>query len=152
MSRSFKMDLFFQGFEKQAEDPSWWDKQKGVDRAMRAGDKGLDKVLVSDELVGGRMKKGLGHGLVGAGGGALAGGAGGALAAGPRGALAGAAGGALLGTILGRAHGQYSADKDYLGKRGIKPKYLGMSADFDDKAKKKYIIDPARDELKRLER
>ena len=137
------MKLFFEGFEKRAaEEPTWWEKQKGVNRAMRASDKGFGKILASDELVGSRMKKGLG--------GAAAGGLGGAAAGGRKGALIGALLGGGLGASVGQTVGHYKADKKYLGKRGITPKYLGFSADFSPEAKKKYITDPQKKRLKEL--
>ena len=137
------MKLFFEGFEKRAaEEPTWWEKQKGVNRAMRASDKGFGKILASDELVGSRMKKGLG--------GAAAGGLGGAAAGGRKGALIRALLGGGLGASVGQTVGHYKADKKYLGKRGITPKYLGFSADFSPEAKKKYITDPQKKRLKEL--
>jgi len=136
------MKDFFEGFEKRAaEEPTWWEKQKGVHRAMRASDKGFRKVLASDELVGSRMKKSLSGAVVGGLGGAAAGGLGRAALGGRRGALMGALLGGGLGSLAGQAVGQYKADKEYLGKRGITPKYLGFSADFSPEAKKKYITD-----------
>lgn len=145
------MKIFFQGFEKRAGDPTWGEKQKGVHRAVRASDKGFGRLVVSDELVGKRLNKGLLHGLAGAGAGALAGAGAGALKDGKIGALTGLTLGGLLGGVIGQTHGQYKADKEYLGKRGITPKYLGFSYDFDDKAKKKYITDPIKAKLRRLE-
>lgn len=136
------MELFFKGFEKQAaknDDPSWWEKQKGVYRAMQASDKGVGQFLANSELVGDRMKRGLGHGLVGAAGGAGLGALAGAGHSGSRGALVGAGLGGLAGLLGGDVHGQYTADKKYLDRRGIKQKYLGLSSDFSPEAKKKYI-------------
>lgn len=125
------------------QDPSWWQKQKGMYRALRQSDKGLGKFVASSELVGDRVKKGLTHGLIGGAGGALGGAGIGALTGTPgfrgRHAAMGAALGGLLGLQGGAIHGQYGADKKYLGKRGITPKYLGLSADFSPEARKKYI-------------
>lgn len=125
------------------EDPSWWQKQKGTIRAMRSSDKGLGKILANDELVGSRTKKGLGHGLLGAGLGAGAGALGG-LALGAKGhrgktALLGSLMGTAIGAAGGNIHGMYQADKEYLKKRGITQKYLGLSSDFSPAARKKYI-------------
>lgn len=140
---------FFSGFEKKAaEEPGWWEKQKGVNRAMRSSDKGIGKILANNELVGSRTKKGLaGMGIGGLSGAALGGLVGEVI--GGHGA-SGAIGGALLGGIIGENAGIYQADKEYLGKRGITPKYFGLSADFSPEAKKKYITDPQKKRLKEL--
>jgi hypothetical protein len=126
--------------EKQAKkndediSPGFIATQHGIHKAMRSGNKGLGQFVADSELVGSRLKKGVGHGLLGGLGGAavghLVGGSGGA--------------GALLGGALGYGHGLYSADKEYLGKRGIKMKHLGLSADFDRKAAKKYLAEDDR--------
>ena len=140
------MELFFEGFEKRAaEEPTWWEKQKGVMRAMRDSDKGVGKILARDELVGSRMKKALGGAAVGGLGGAALGGLGGAAAGGgDKGALKAALLGGGLGALLGAHGGIHKANKEYLGKRGITSKYLGFSSDFSPEAKKKYITDPQR--------
>jgi hypothetical protein len=136
-------ESFWVGFEKRAggdKDPSWWQKQKGMWRAARADDEGVDQILANPELIGQRMTKGLKHGVVGGVGGAGIGAILGALAhAKGHGAGIGAAAGGLAGLVGGNIHGHYTADKDFLKERGIDLKYLGLSADFSPEARKKYI-------------
>jgi len=126
-----------------SDEPSWWDKQKAINRALRGTDKGLGKILAKDEVIGGRLHSGLKGLLQGGAVGAPAGAGLGALVgkSGGRGkaALLGALLGASLGGLSGQVHGQYKHDKDYLKKRGINLKYLGLSSDLTPKAKKKYI-------------
>lgn len=120
-------------------DPGWWEAQKGIVRANRASDKGVGQFLANNELVGSRMKKGLGHGAVG---GAL-GAAGGALIGHKVkgvGAGLGAALGGGAGSYGGLLHGQYKADKEHLKGKGIEMKMLGLGgARFTPEAAKKYL-------------
>lgn len=133
------MESFWNGFEKKAEekDPSWWQKQKGMYRAMRSSDSGVGKVLASNELVGSRIKNSLPRavlgGLAGVGAGAL-------LHKSPEGMMLGGG----LGALGGQAWGQHKADSEYLKNRGIESRWGGLSANFSPEAKKKYIDDHER--------
>jgi len=131
-------------YEKLAadEDPSWWESQKGVSKAMARGDKGLSRLVADPELIGERMTKGLGHGLVGAGGGAVLGGAAGAMLGRRRGSAAlGALLGGATGGLGGQIHGQSKADREFLKKRGIiLGRFAGLGkSKFSPEAKKKYL-------------
>jgi len=93
--------------------------------------------IKNTDLIASGAKRGIHHGLLGAaGGGAL-----GALAgmASRSGARGGAGIGAALGGLLGANHGIYTADRDYLAKKGIKRKYLGLDHEFSPEAQAKYI-------------
>lgn len=134
-----EMNNFWNGFEKRAEDqkkPGWWARQKGAVRAM--SDKNLGGVvgIANSELVGDRVKRGLGHGAVGAAAGAGLGALAGLIKKNP---AAGAAIGTLLGAYAGNTHGLYTADRDYLAKKGIKLKWLGIDNEFSPEAEQKYI-------------
>jgi len=147
-----KMDQVIAGMDKAAEDPSWWEKQKGVSRAMRApGAEGSDKLLAHPELIGNRRIGSLKGGLKGMGyGGGIGAGAGtilGALLArkGAKlpsalvGAGAGGVGGGLLGGGIGSTMGLAEADRKWLAERGITPTWGGFSAEFSPEAAKKYL-------------
>jgi len=138
-----------ENLEKSAEgdvDPGWSDAQGGMMRAVRRGDSGINQWIAKPELVGERVTKATGYGLAGAGLGALGGAAAGALArkglglpAGPAAVLGGSLGAALAGST-GHGIGILKADKEYLGKKGIKPKLLGLGgATFSPEAAKKYL-------------
>jgi hypothetical protein len=122
-------------------DPGWWKSQKGMYRAMRESDKGVGKLLASDELIGRRTKGQLKGGLVGGVGGAGLGTVAGSLAGkGLRGTGYGAALGGILGAAGGQMYGMAKADYDYLKKRGITQRALGLGgARFSEKARKKYL-------------
>lgn len=134
---------FIKGFEKQSKQenkPSWYEREKGVVRAMTDNKNlGGHIGLVNWPHVKERLKKSLSHGAVGGIGGAGAGAAIGALTKGRHGIGAGALIGGLTGLAAGDAHGIYHADKKYLKDRGIDTKHLGLSHEFSPEAQAKYI-------------
>lgn len=140
-------DGYCDEFEKLAKgkDPSWWEKQKGMGRAMRASDKGIGKIFANKKLIKSRYKSMAKSGLKGVGVGAAVGGAAGALLGKKFGVSrkVGAAGGAalagLIGGDIGTSVGMHKADKKFFAEKGIKLKNLGLSADFSPAARKKYI-------------
>lgn len=121
--------------KEEVEQPGYLDRHRAVVRATRAGDKGINRFLANDELVGQRVKGQMLGTLKGLGVGALAG-----LAAG--GVLKHPAEGAVLGGAIGGAagqiHGSYKADRDHLAKKGIKLKYLGLDSELSPEAIEKY--------------
>lgn len=130
------------------EPESWMRGQKGIARAMRAGDKGLSKYLAHDELIGARQRRGLSGALKGGAGGVGAGALAGLIASlASKGKIspgAGALGGGALGGSLGMAGGQirgmHGADKEFLAKRGIKPTKWGLGRGrFTEEAAAKYL-------------
>lgn len=129
------------GFGKQAEKqgPSYWEKQRGTLRAM--ADKNLSGYvgIKNSELLGDELKRGLAHGAVGGASGAGLGALASLLSKGKVNPGIGAALGGLLGLSVGGTHGQYKAQKDYLKRKGINLKYLGLNSDFSPRAQKKYI-------------
>ena len=133
------MEGFWNGFEKKAiiritdkREPSWWQKQKGMHRAIRSSDEGFGKILADKELVKSRVKHSLPRMLIG---GALGAGAGALL---HKSDLAPLIGGSL-GLGLGQSLGMAKADKAYLKNKGIDSRWGGLNADFSPEAKKKYI-------------
>ena len=150
------MNSFWNGFEKQAkdkkDDSSWWEKQKGVQRAMRKSDSGWGRVVVAPKLLKKRYKemkkdslKGLGIGgisgaLLGAGSGLHH-----EISSGrhkTKGVLIGAGLGRLLGGAIdvatGLNSGMLRADKEHLKSRGIERGWFGKHK-YSPEAKKKYI-------------
>lgn len=130
------MNSFWSGFEKKAEEkePTWWQKQKGMTRAIRRSDEGFGKILADKELVKSRVKHSLPRMLIG---GTLGAGAGALL---HKSDLAPLIGGSL-GLSLGQSLGMSKADKAYLKNKGIDSRWGGFNADFSPEAKKKYIDD-----------
>lgn len=133
--------------KKEKKDPGYWAKQRAAGRAIRAGDKGLDRYMIDPKLMHERRKeslKGLARGgLKGAGAGAAAG-ALSALISGQKGralnkALVGAGLGAYVGGAAGSTKGMIKSDIEFLKKKGFKPKWGGLSVELDAKAKKKYL-------------
>lgn len=117
-------------------DPGYLDAQQGMQRAIRAGDKGLNQFLVNSELIGDRLKSGLG--------GAAVGGLGGAGIGGLLGGSGGAALGGLIGAGVGSAAGEMKAQVDYLRRKGIDPKMLGLAgARFTPEAAERYGVKSA---------
>jgi hypothetical protein len=143
------MKSFWDGFAKQAneKDPSWWQKQKGINRASSRGNTGIDQYIADDKLLAARVRKGGIGALKGLGLGLPSGAAIGtvisALSRGkvrPReGAVVGGAFGGGMGAIIGDAHGASQADKEYLAGKGIKSEYWGLKSTFSPEARKKYI-------------
>lgn len=135
---------FWNGFEKMAKedkDPGWWDKQKGMARAMRKSDSGVGQIIADPELIKKRVSEGgrsAGKGALGAG---ATGAAIGGLARRGKGALIGGGLGALLGGTGGFDYGVHKANKAHLGSKGIKLKNMGFSSEFSPEAEKKYIAD-----------
>jgi len=120
------------------------DSQRAMNKAMRAGDSGIGQFLAKNEVVGGRIKHGLAGAGIGAAGGGGLGALAGLLAAGKSikpgtAALAGAAIGAGVGSLLGQSIGGYKHDVNYLRKKGLNPRWLGLFADATPAAKKKYL-------------
>ena len=58
---------------------------------------------------------------------------------GPKAGLMAGARGAFLGGVMGFGYGAHKADKKYLGDKGIKMKYGGLTASFSPEAAKKYL-------------
>lgn len=124
----------------QAVDPGWWESQKAYSRAMRDSDEGLGKYLAKNELVGSRLKKGLGGSLVGLGIGGLSGAGLGAIAGGAPGAALGGAIGGGLGAFTGNVLGMTNADSEYLRAKGINPRWGGLGgATFSPEAARRYV-------------
>lgn len=131
--------------EDDRPEPGFFARNMAATRAMRRGEKGVDMALANPELIGERTTRGLKGAVKGGVGGALGGAAGGALLAlatkskPGAGAGAGAVLGGLIGAHGGQAHGMYTADRDFLKKKGITMRNLGFSLDMDDEAKKKFL-------------
>jgi hypothetical protein len=118
-------------------DPGWWESQKGVSRAMRRSDHGVDKLLADPKLIGERVTKGLKGAIVGAGAGGLSGAAAGIVGGN---ATLGALIGAAVGATIGQSAGLAMADNEYLRKKGIEPKFGGLLGNrFSREAAKKYL-------------
>jgi hypothetical protein len=134
--------------KEEKKEPGWFAKQKAQARAMRAGDKGMDRYMIDPKLRHERDKKSLKGlvrgGLKGAGVGGIAGAAA-ALASGNKkraleSAIGGAGVGAYGGAVIGSARGMAKADKKYLKKKGIDIKWGGLKVSkMSPAAKKKYL-------------
>lgn len=128
---------------KKSDKVSWYEGQKGVNRAIRMSDKGMGRLFTSpkyrEDVYKGQMK-GMGKGALT---GSTAGGAAGAImgAKGRKGkaALLGAVIGALPGVLIGQGVGANTAIKKHLKAKGIDSSYMGLSNKFSPEAKKKYI-------------
>lgn len=134
------------GPEHSVRPESWYDGQRGIVRATRAGDSGLGLLLADSALIKERVKKSLIHALVGGGIGAAGGALVGGVARGRPGL--GAAIGGMLGAGVGDAHGMYSADKAHLAKSGIEPTLLGLGRGrYTPEAAQKYLGSDPQKEL-----
>lgn len=115
------------------EDTGFIDAQSAMQRAIRARSKGVGQFLADPDLITSRLKRGLGYGAAGSLGTAVAA----ALLSGGRPEAAGL--GALLGGTVGMSAGAYTADRDFLRKRGINPRMLGLTARLTPEAKARYL-------------
>jgi hypothetical protein len=109
----------------------------GLRKARRASDKGFghyvtDPKLVTDSTVQ-AITQAVQEGAIGAGAGGLA-----ALLT-KTNPKAGMVLGGSLGTIAGSVAGATKADREYLKRKGIRPRLGGLSAEFTPEAAKKYL-------------
>lgn len=114
--------------EDERPEAGYWAKSMAATRASRRSHSGIGKTLASDELIGARTMHGVKHGLIGAGiGGGIGAAAGAVVARKAHVAGLGALIGASAGSGIGQIHGIDKADREYLGKRGIKQDFLGRT-------------------------